>query len=73
MITDEFKAGLINFSNYEEYKLFVIEEWETDAGQNLWADDLIIQESITKSEDGTEQVNYRQLTEEEFNQKYPKV
>ena len=73
MITDEFKAGLIDFSNYEEYKLFVIEEWKTDAGQNLMADGLLIQESVTKSEDGTERVNYRALTEEEFNQKYPKI
>lgn len=56
------------FTNYKEYKQYVNEEWEQGAINELFEDELIIE--IKESFDyecESRQINYRQLTEEEFN------
>ena len=56
------------FTNYKEYKQHVNEEWEQGAINELFEDGLImeIKESFDYEYE-SRQINYRQLTEEEFN------
>lgn len=55
------------FKNYEEYKQYVNEEWNYGAINELYEDGLIIElEETFDYECASKQINYRKLTEEEF-------
>ena len=61
-----------NFTSYEEYKDFVHEEWEQGYINELEQDGLIVEKERYINEENPSQgdINFRYLTEEEFNIKF---
>lgn len=56
------------FTNYNEYKQYVDEEWEQGGINELHEDGLIVEiEESYDYECESKQINYRKLTEDEFN------
>ncbi len=57
----------ILFTNYEEYKQYVKEEWGNGAINELFEGGLIVEvEESFDYECESRQINYRKLTEKEF-------
>lgn len=57
------------FNNYEEYKKHVCEMWEEGYINELEMDELIIAENPLKFGE-SKNINYRLMTEEEYNIKF---
>jgi len=57
---------ITDFKSYLDYRLYVHEEWEYGAINELFEDGLIIEEP-EESIDGFRTIKYRHLTEEEYN------
>lgn len=60
----------MEFESYEEYKQHVYEMWSDGYINDL--EDLIIVDKLTPNENGNQNINYRILTEQEYNKKYGK-
>ena len=66
-LTEDFKSGKIRYSNYDEYKLYCSEEWESGQINELEEEGLIV---IVPEQSTENDIHYRHLTEEEFNEKH---
>ena len=64
----------IMFTNYNEYKQYVNEEWKQGGINELYEDGLIVEiEESYDYECESKQVNYRKLTEDEFNIRFKQL
>jgi len=59
---------MIEFENYEDYKQYVKDEWQIGSINELFEDGLIVEvEESFEYDCESRKINYRRLSESEFN------